>query len=127
MSTQQSLNNILTDANTLIYSSRQKKEVQEVTRDILLQLNDDIVSAHVQGKHRITASLPVLINIDNMNNSTAKLRVWSLVIRYLTEKNYKVSISYTDRSCTINVSWISDDEEKSLEAMKELLNRHTVN
>jgi hypothetical protein len=112
---------VLVDANRLKNSNIQKKQIRETVIEILRGINDELRSAHNEGKHCIIVDMPIMFEIPNMMNKDAQRAVWATTIDILRDKKYRVWINYSDVSCRLKITWISHDDELTIKMQKQTI------
>lgn len=118
-------NDVISDANTLRNNNVQKRQIKEISAEILRKINDEINIAHRDGKHYIITDIPIIFDISNMTNKDAQRRVWSNIIEILETKNYRVWINANQNSCKLKITWLSADEESMIKSQTSLLAKRT--
>ena len=118
-------NDVITDANNLRNNGIQKRQIKELVIDILRKVNDELRTAHMEGKHIIITEMPIIFDISNMTINNARRVVWSSVISALKNKNYRVWICPSTNFCKLKITWISEEDELLFKAQKQILDAHT--
>lgn len=118
-------NDILIDANNLRSNSTQKRQIREHTIEILRNINDELKTAHQSGHQSLTIELPIIFNITNMSEISARREVWSAIIICLKNKNYRVVINPNKDSCLLKITWFSKEDEASIRLQNDLIAMHT--
>lgn len=118
-------NDVISDANTLRNNNIQKRQIKEISSEILRKINDEIMLAHRDGQHFIITEIPIIFDISNMSNKDAQRRVWSNIIEVLKSKNYRVWINPNTNACRLKITWLSVDEENTINSQTSLLAKHS--
>ncbi len=114
---------ILSNANSLKKNSLYKVTINEAVREILFQLNSDIMRAHDAGLSTIEFRLPVHFRkIDNsVGNTEIQTSVYYNIITELEKKDYVVQLQFREKFTIMTVSWSMRIEIDELNKMKEKL------
>jgi hypothetical protein len=114
-------------ANVLKSSESQKKAIAKEVNCILAHLDDELKVAHEQGKHFVSATVPITFSIPYMSNTDAQRIVYYKVLTSLIDREFNVKVQLEDNATIFHVRWLSDDEEKDIELQHSLLAKHTIN
>lgn len=112
---------LLIDAKMLKNNSIQKKQIKEAVIEIVRKINSDLKFAHREGRHCIIIDIPIQFDIPNMSNADAQRSVWSTIIEFLQQKNYRVWISFNDIECKLKITWISKEDELVLKTQNKII------
>ncbi len=118
-------NDVLIDANALRNSTIQKKQIREYTFELLSRINDELKSAHRDGLKAIITELPIIFNITNMSEKSARREIWCKIIECLKSKNYRVNINPQEDTCLLKITWISKEDEGEITHQNNVINMHT--
>ena len=114
-------------ANILKSSDSQKKAIAKEVTSILAHLDDELKIAHEQGRHFVSASVPITFSIPYMSNTDAQRIIYYKVLTSLLDREFNVKVQLEDTSSIFHIRWLSDDEEKDIELQHSLLAKHTIN
>lgn len=115
----------LINANTLRDSNVQKRAIKENIVEIIRKLNEDLITAHREGKHHIIAEIPIVFDVPHMSNTNAQRAIWSNIIEILKEKNYRVIININNKCCRLKITWMSQDDEKNITHQTQVIAEHS--
>lgn len=115
----------LVPANNLRSSNLQRRQLKKVVTDIVRRINQELISAHKEGKHFIITNIPITYSIANMANKDSQRFVWSNVIRELKSKQYRVDINPTKDVCRLKITWMRDTDSTEMTQQMELIIKHT--
>lgn len=118
-------NDVLCNANNLRNNGIQKKQIKENVIDILRKINEELRTAHMEGKHIIVTEMPIIFDIANMNNSDAQRAIWANVVSILKAKQFRVWICPKRDYCKLKITWISEEDELLFQSQKNILEMHT--
>ncbi len=111
---------ILSSATSLRKNSLYKVTIAEATREILLQLNSDIMRAHDAGLSTIDFRLPIHFRqIDNsVTNAEIQTSVYYNIVTELERKDYSVRLQFHKQYTVITVSWTTRVAINELDQMR---------
>jgi ADP-heptose:LPS heptosyltransferase len=118
-------NEVLIDANNLRHNNVQKRQIREYTIEILRRINDELKTAHQEGKHSLVTELPIIFNITNMSEKSAQREVWCKVIECLKNKNFRVIINPREDTCLLKITWFSKEDEADINHQMHVIAMHT--
>ncbi len=117
--------NIIVHADRLRRSNVQKKELREYAVDIARRLNEEIRERHSQGLHSLETEIPITFTVSNMSNSDSQRIIWYTVLKWLQMKTYRVRLDIKRDSCTIHLTWISEEEESLIILQKQFIAKYS--
>ena len=82
-------------------------------------IDEEVQTAHREGKHAILTEMPIVFDIENMSNKDAQRAVWSSILELLVKRHYRVWISHGASFCKIKVTWISTEDELVIKAQNK--------
>lgn len=111
---------VLSSASRLKKNSLYKVTIAESTREILLQLNTQILSAHDAGLSRTELKLPINFRRvdDAVSNQELQTAIYFNVVTELERKEYHVSLAFRATYTLLKCSWLTkadDDEVKKMQ------------
>ena len=114
---------VLNSASRLKKSSLYKVTIAESTREILLQLNSMIMSAHDAGLSRLEFRLPINFrSVDqSVSNEDLQTAIYFNVVTELEKKDYEVSIKFCKTFTLLKVSWAVKASSSDLDNMRHKL------
>ena len=118
---------ILINANSLRNNNIQKRQIKENVIEILRRLNQELITAHREGKHDILTTLPITFDISNMVNKNSQRVIWSKVIEYLIKKKYRVWINPANDSCKLKITWVNETDESEIKMQNNIIIKNTKN
>ncbi len=116
---------VLVDANTLRSSNVQRRQIREYTVEILRRINDELKVAHREGRQALITELPIIFNITNMSEISARREVWCKIIECLKVKNFRVAINPREDTCLLKITWFSKEDEENILHQKNVIELHT--
>ncbi len=118
-------NDLLIDAKSLRNNNVQKRQIKEILIDILRQIDDELKTAHNEGRYELTTELPILFGITHMSEKSAQRAIWFKVIEYLKNKNYTVSIDPRSDTCILRLTWFSTEDVAEIIHQNNIITLHT--
>jgi hypothetical protein len=99
---------VLSSASRLKKNSLYKVTIMESTREILLQLNTQIMSAHDAGLSRTEFKLPINFRRvdDAVTNQELQTAIYFNVVTELEKKEYDVRLSFYKSYTLLKCSWL---------------------
>ncbi len=116
---------VLVDANFLRSNNAQRRQIREYTIEILRRINDELKTAHQEGRHVLISELPIVFNVTNMSEKAAQREIWCHIIECLKNKNYRVVLNPRDDTCLIKITWFSKDDEAQIKHQQNVIAMHT--
>ena len=113
-------------ANSLKNNEVQKKAICREVTLILAQIDDELKSAHTNGKHFAIVPVPISFGVPYMTCADSQRCIYYRILTSLLERQFSVKIKMNSESTLFIVSWLSDDERKQLTEHNMLLAKHTV-
>lgn len=118
-------NDTILNASSLRNNNIQRRHIKENITEILKRLNQELITSHREGKHFIITTLPITFDIPNMINKDTQRLIWSRVIEFLIEKNYRVWINPTKDSCRLKITWMQEVDEIDINDQNNIIIKHT--
>ena len=115
----------LIHANNLRNNNLQKRQLKEVIMNIIRRINQELITAHREGKHNIITSIPITFSISNMSNKDSQRYIWANVIDELKHKSYRVWISPAKDTCRVKITWMSPEDETEIKYQTQLIAKHS--
>lgn len=114
---------VLSSASKLKKNSLYKVTIAEATREILLQLNSNIMSAHEAGLSRVEFKMPINFRrIDNaVSNQELQTAIYYNVVSELERKEYDVRLGFHKSYTIIKVSWLTKANDTEVSRMQSKL------
>ena len=116
---------VLINARSLRNNNIQKRQIKENIVEILRRLNQELITAHREGKHNIITTLPITFDISNMINKNSQRVIWSNVIDFLSKKKYRVWINPSNNSCKLKITWINEEDENEINIQNNIIIKNT--
>lgn len=116
---------VLINASLLRNNNIQKRQIKENIIEILRRLNQELTTAHREGKYNIITTLPITFDISNMINKNSQRVIWSNVLEYLIKKKYRVWINPTNDSCKLKITWVNEDDETEINIQNNIIIKNT--
>ena len=116
---------VLINARSLRNNNIQKRQIKENIVEILRRLNQELITAHREGKHNIITTLPITFDISNMINKNSQRVIWSNIVEFLIKRKYRVWINPTNNSCKIKITWINEADENEIEMQNNIIIKNT--
>ena len=111
---------VLSSASKLKQKSLYKVTIAEYTKELLYQINSNILAAHDAGLTKISYKLP--INFKEMDNSVTneelQTAIYYNLIKELETKDYDVSLRFSKEYTILYVSWAVKIAISDIEKMK---------
>jgi hypothetical protein len=111
----------LLHANDLKNTNLQKRAINEYVENIILQINKELQSAKLYGKHFIITEIPIIFDIPHMTQSDSQRIIWAKIISLLKEKSFDVKINPTNDSCRLKITWFSDAEQRDMDHQNKII------
>lgn len=111
----------LIDAHAMKSNSNQKRQIVEYINQIIIGINKELKDARMNGACYIITELPIIFDINHMNNSDAQRIIYSRIIEILKAKNFTVKINHTNNSCLLKISWFTVSEENEIQKQLRLI------
>lgn len=111
-------------ANSLKSNKLQKQAVAKEVKHILGLLDDELKSAHEQGKHKVSIPLPISFSIPYMSNKEAQRKIYVRVLRSLLKREFNPKIELSKTQTIFHITWLSDEEQEEIQEETVLLQRH---
>ncbi len=116
---------LLIDANNLRHNNVQKRQIREYLVDILKRIDEELKTAHQEGRHELITELPIIFGISHMSEKSAQREIWFKVIEYLKNKNYQVVIQPRDDTCLLKLTWFSQKDIAEIKHKITVIDMHT--
>lgn len=112
-------------ASALKGNESQKRALSKEITCILGRIDDEIKTAHDQGKGKLVSTLPTIFPIPYMHNSDAQRVIYCKVLISLKNRGFHVEIEIKDSAALFYISWLSEEEWKELDEQTIILAKHT--
>ena len=114
---------VLSSASRLKRSSLYKVTIAESTREILLQLNTQIINAHDAGLSRTEIKLPINFRRvdDAVSNQELQTAIYFNVVTELERKDYRVSLIFHSTYTLLKCSWLTKADASEVKRMHQKL------
>lgn len=110
---------VLSSASRLKKNSLYKVTIAESTREILLQLNTQIISAHDAGLSRTDIKLPINFRRvdDAVSNQELQTAIYYNVVTELERKEYDVRLTFHKSYTLLKCSWLTKADTTEVKKM----------
>lgn len=113
-------------ASSLKHNEAQKRNVRAEVKNILANIDNEIRTAHEQGKnYEVSISVPITFSIPHMQNKDAQRMIYYEIIKSLEEREFIVEIELKKDSTLFYVTWLSSDEKTEIELQNTIIAKHT--
>ncbi len=112
-------------ANNLKSNESQKKAVIKEVNAILAHIDDELKSAHEQGKHSIRTSVPITFSIPYMSNTDAQRSIYYKILISLLDRGFEVKITLGEKKSIFKVTWLSDEETKDIDLQNATIAKYS--
>jgi hypothetical protein len=116
---------ILIDAKCLRNNNVQKRQIKEILVDILKRIDEELKTAHQEGRNSLMTELPLIFGISNMLEREAQRVIWYKVIEFLKNKNYIISINPREDTCLLKITWFSKEDFAEIKHQNDVIAMHT--
>jgi hypothetical protein len=111
---------LIADATKFRKTNVQKRQIKEISVEIIRNIADEIKRAHEEGRTGIITEMPEFYNICNMPEMDAHREVCFEVVMYLRQKLYNVAINSNDPT-KIMITWRSKSDIAEIKVQKQIL------
>lgn len=115
------------NANNLKTSPKQVELINRTVIDILKDIDEKIREYSLSGKYKLSTSIPILFNIDELPNYIAQRKIYSAILKSLKDRNFEVNIDLTADYCQLHIRWASQEEVSNIAAENELIAQCRLN
>lgn len=112
-------------ASALKSNDSQRKALTKEITSILGRIDDELKVAHEQGRHEVSAALPIIFSIPYMANKDAQRIIYYKVLTNLKDREFNVSIELKQNSTVFHITWLSSEEKNELDLQNTILAKHT--
>lgn len=111
-------------ADSLKSNEAQKRAIHKEATTILSHIDDELKTAHDQGKHGISLTVPITFSIPYMSNKDAQRAIYYKILTSLLDRQFEVKIELADSSSIFHITWISKEEAHDIELQNTLLAKY---
>jgi hypothetical protein len=112
------------NANTLRSNESQKSSLAKEVATIIESMNDEILNAHKEGRHKVTVKVPTQFGIPYMEKTDAQRDIYYKILTGLLAANFFVAIDMRKDRTLYEIRWITDKEIAEIDAQNTLLAKH---
>lgn len=117
---------LFTTAGTAQKKIATYSEINDITEQLLLDINNDIDSAVIDGKSSVVVDLPIYYTVSNMTNSEALSNVLYKIITRLERRKFIVRYEVLEHKIAVYISWVNPSSTLEQLKINSILRSHII-
>ncbi len=113
-------------ASSLKHNDIQKRAIKKEVLSILANMDNDIKSAHEQGKnYEVVIRVPITFSIPHMQNKDAQRVIYYEILKSLLDREFIVELELNKDYTIFYITWMSSEEKLEIEMQNNTLAKYT--